>query len=367
MCSTVDEANVRHLLHQLGVNVQRATYTGSVKRTRWMNVSCPFARFTHGKGTDQNPSFGITLVDGGRSFYKCLSCGVKGRLASMPTRLGGYRKEDYSKLHHWAEMAELQATIAAPVVDWERQVTEHDQERVGRELPHETIIDTYPRAMGLPYLSQRGVTHPAPLLLNLRYDSFQHRILFPCYDRYDQFNGFTGRSVMADRTYSKQNPKVRDYYGLDKRTLFLRLRGQQTGRKLITEGLIDYAMGVQYGFRNTHAILGTALTPEKIDILISEGDPVYFFMDNDLAGWQALFGVPNDEGDGYETHNAWAFQLYREIPVWIVPYPTPLNTGNLDPGMMSRKSFNNSVKRAWLFTGEAPLDAGGNPHMMPPD
>lgn len=359
----MDEANVRHLLHQLGINMQRASFTGSAKRTRWMNVSCPFAPYTHTKGTDQNPSFGITLAEDKASYYKCLSCGIKGKLASMPDRLGGYRNTDYSKLRHWAELTEIQSSVNRPVVDWETKHDQHEHTKDRRPLPNASIIDTYPRALGSPYLNSRGLVFPTPLLLNLRYDNFQHRVLFPCFDRYDRFSGFTGRSVLAEHTYSRANPKVRDYFGLDKRTLFLRLRGQQEGKKLVSEGLLDFGKLVHYGYRNAHAILGTALTPEKIDILITEGDPVYFFMDNDIAGWEALFGIPKDDGEGFNHDNAWAYQLYREIPVWIVPYPVPLGKG--DPGALTKNAIDECIKRAWLFTGQAPFDDQGNPTLMP--
>lgn len=363
----MDEQNVRYLLHQLGASVQRASYTGSKKRTRWMNVSCPFAPYTHAKGTDQNPSFGITLVEDARSHYKCLSCGMKGRLASLPTKLGSYRKKDYGKLRHWAEMHELQSSIGKPVTDWEMQEEDGNHDANERELPDPSSINAYPRALGVQYLLRRGITWPTPLLLNLRFDGYQRRILFPCFDRWDRFSGFTGRSVRPASTYSKDNPKVRDYFGLDKRQLFLRLPGQQSGKKIITEGLVDFAKGVQFGYKNSHAILGTALTPEKIDILISEGDPCYFFMDNDLAGWQALFGVPKkDDENNYDTDQAWAYQLYKELPVWIVPYPKPFEQGAADPGSMSKEQFEASIKRAWLFTGRPPIDAYGNPHMMLP-
>lgn len=363
----MDEANVRHMLHKLGINMQRATFTGSKKRTRWMNVSCPFAQFTHGKGTDINPSFGITLVDDGHSYYKCLSCGVKGKLAAMPTKLGAYRKKDYSELRHWAELHELQSSISKPVTDWEDQEVNTDNGiQATRQLPNATVIETYPRALGVPYLRERGIQWPTPLLLDLRFDNYQHRVLFPCYDRHDRFSGFTGRSVLDESHYSKANPKVRDYYGLDKRQLFLRLPGRQHGKKIVCEGLIDYAKLVQCRYLNTHAILGTALTPEKIDILISEGDPVYFFMDNDIAGWTALFGVRNEEGDGWNRDNAWAYKLYRELPVWIIPYPGNFTRKGSDPGSLTKKTIDECIKRAWIFTGKPPMDDLGVPNMMLP-
>jgi len=115
----MDEASIRSLLANLQIPSQRVTYTGSMKTTRWMVISCPFAPWTHEKKTDHNPSFGITIKDFGRSSYKCLSCGIKGRIAALPSKLGGYRKKDYSKLRMWAETTEMQAGIGRPVPKWE--------------------------------------------------------------------------------------------------------------------------------------------------------------------------------------------------------------------------------------------------------
>lgn len=362
----MDEDNIKHMLHQLGVPMQRYSFTGSAKHTRWLNVSCPFAPFTHAKGSDSNPSFGITISEDGRSYYKCLSCNMKGRLSALPTKLGGYRKKDYRKLRHWAEMAELQASIAKPTVDWEDDRTSEartDGKQTDTKLPDPALVREYPTAMGIPYLRERGLSFPTPLKLNLRYDDYQHRVLFPCYDRFDRFRGFTGRSVLPADALSKRNPKVRDYYGLNKRELFLGLPGSPKGKKLLSEGLIDYAKSIQYGYNAARAILGTSLTPEKIDILISEGDPVYFFMDNDLAGWQALFGVFDEEGE-LNTENSWVYNLYKELPVWIVPYPTPLD--GTDPGSLSREEFNKCVDSAWLFMGKPPMDDLDQPHLMLP-
>jgi hypothetical protein len=108
------------------------------------------------------------------------------------------------------------------------------------------------------------------------------------------------------------------------------------------------------GYYGANAILGTSLTPDKIDILLRRGEPVYFFMDNDLAGWQALFGVPKkDDEDELETSMAWAEKLYRELPVWIVPYKRRLD--GTDPGgITDPKQFAWHIRNAWLYTGVPP-------------
>lgn len=263
-------------------------------------------------------------------------------------------------------MSELQASIAKPVVDWENDHTHDDEAHTNdtaRKKPPLSAMQDYPLVLEQPYLRQRGLRYPTPLTLGLRYDDYQHRVLFPCFGRDDQFRGFTGRSTLPTSKLSKRNPKVRDYLGLDKRELYLRLPKRRTGPKIISEGLIDYAKMVQAGYRNAHAILGTALTPEKIDILIEEADPVYFFMDNDLAGWTALFGTFNPEGE-LEVDNAWAFRLYREIPVWIVPYDTPFDGS--DPGSIPEDKLHRMIHDAWLFLGNPPLDDLDEPHLMRP-
>lgn len=41
----------------------------------WTRCSCPLAPFTHFKGKDENPSFGIIVNDTGESAYHCFTCG----------------------------------------------------------------------------------------------------------------------------------------------------------------------------------------------------------------------------------------------------------------------------------------------------
>lgn len=357
----MDEANIRHFLNAAQVSVRGAIKTGNRKKTVWLNVSCPFAPWTHEKGTDSHPSFGITINDAGRSHYRCLTCGMKGRLAGIVTKLGRYRDKDYSKLRHWAELTELQSGIGRPIPNWDDDSLAIDYKAEPAEAPKAPmhVNDAgFASAVGHPYLRQRGIDWVTTFKLDLRFDEFQRRVLFPCYNRYDEFCGFTGRSVLKGNNATRgNNPKVRDYYGLDKRAMFLRMPGRQQGRKLIGEGLFDYGRFVRAGFNNAHGILGTSLTEEKIDILLEEADPCFFFMDNDQAGWQALFGVHDEKSGELNTENGWAWRLYRELPVWIVPYPSDFDKS--DPGSLAPARIRNAVKKAWLFTGKPPYNEVG--------
>lgn len=357
----MNEVQVRRLLSAIQVDLSRYTYSGTPTRTRWLNIRCPFAPWRHAGGHDNNPSFGITLSDDRRSVYKCFSCNSKGRLAHLPSQLGHLRKRDYEKHRKWAELAELQDATSRPLPPWEsHNAIEQLPDTIARsDRPRNVNEAGYPRALGLPYLRNRGIAWHTTILCDLRYDNWQRRILFPCYDRDESFVGFTGRSIRKGNDTTRGNdPKVKDYYGLPKRSIFLRIKGAgaRRGPRILVEGLFDYARLVGFGYRNTHAILGTSSTPEKIDILVEDGDPVYFLMDNDLAGWQALFGTFDDDGR-HETQNAWAYQLYREIPVWIVPYPAVFD--GTDPGSLSAQQVSKMLSKAWLFTGKTPRGSAG--------
>lgn len=360
----MDEINIRHLLTSLKLPHNRATFTGSKKNGRWMTISCPFAYWTHAKKTDTNPSFGITVNEDGRSHFKCLSCGIKGRLSGLPSRLGGYRKLDYSKLRLWAESVEFQSGFSRPLPNWDDEISIEDTNvKGGADLPDAKLRTHYPLAICSRYLRERGLTYADIVKMDIRYDESQRRVLFPVYS-YGLFYGFTGRSVLHRKTWVKQYPKVKDYLGLKKREVFLGLPKPQEGLHIISEGIFDYAIAVKHGYTAARAILGTAITEEKLDILISEGKPVYFFMDNDLAGWQSLYGLIKED-ESLDSSNAWAFRLYNEIPVWIVPYAR--NMDGTDPGSLKTKeAYDNHIKRAWLFTGKAPYTEFGEPSNMRP-
>lgn len=52
----------------------------------WVRTSCPLAPFTHVKGRDDNPSFGIIVNNKGESAYNCFTCG-SGRLWDLLHRM----------------------------------------------------------------------------------------------------------------------------------------------------------------------------------------------------------------------------------------------------------------------------------------
>jgi len=58
--------NINIILEELGLKM-------SHRWEDWVMLKCPFAEWTHSKGTDTNPSFGIKINDTGNSGYHCFS------------------------------------------------------------------------------------------------------------------------------------------------------------------------------------------------------------------------------------------------------------------------------------------------------
>lgn len=346
--------SVKHILHGLGVPLTPSGVSGS-----WFNITCPFAQWYHKEGVDRNPSFGISFDETGeaRSYYKCWSCGQKGGLSLLPAKLGVLRKKDYSELVQEAERMEYAEVGTPKAPEWD------DTHAKKEEVTKKNHLGYFGSAMSHPYLRNRGYTWRDAWRLGLRYDVIQHRVLFPVFNNRLQLEGYTGRSTMPARFLTKgsgDNPKSRDYGGLDKRRLFLfnpryYKKAKPSERLILVEGPFDYARGQQAGFVGTHGILGTALTEWKLNYLIELGRPVFLFMDNDEAGDAAMFGALNrEEGYRQSVHLAWAYMLYQHVPVWICQYPqSAIDDERNDPDSLTVNEFRLAVEQAKIYTGNS--------------
>jgi len=122
-----------------------------------------------------------------------------------------------------------------------------------------------------------------------RYDRFRERIMFPIRNVKGQCIGFGGR-VLGDAKpkylNSPETPvfhKGRELYGLYEARNAIRERGFA----LVTEGYMDVVALAQWEFPNAVATLGTACTPEQLQLLLRFTDTVVFSFDGDAAGLRA--------------------------------------------------------------------------------
>lgn len=303
------------------------------KAGRDFQARCPFHE-------EKSPSF---TVSPNKQFYHCFGCGAHGSAIGF---LMAYEHLDF--IEAVKELAK-QAGVELPQ-------TEESSERPQGEGLHEILAQAHvffrrqlkehpAAATAIEYLKNRGLTGDiaaefgigyAPPgwdnLLNALgrtptqrqqllttgmlvpkendryYDRFRDRIMFPIRNRRGQVIGFGGRVLSSDETpkylNSPESPlfhKGRELYGLYEARQALR----HIDRLLVVEGYMDVVALAQHGIRNAVATLGTALTPDHVQILFRTTGDVVFCFDGDRAGraaaWKSLDIVLPEISEGRQA------------------------------------------------------------------
>jgi DNA primase len=123
------------------------------------------------------------------------------------------------------------------------------------------------------------------------YDKFRHRIMFPIHDRRGRVIGFGGRALADDGPKYLNSPetelfhKGRELYGLYQ----ARKQSGRLERIIVVEGYMDVVALAQFGFGNTVATLGTAVTGDQVDQVFRASEEVIYCFDGDRAGRQAAW------------------------------------------------------------------------------
>ncbi|BBP46736.1 DNA primase [Thiosulfatimonas sediminis] len=136
------------------------------------------------------------------------------------------------------------------------------------------------------------------------YDRFRERIMFPIRDGRGRYIAFGGRILDQGQPKYLNSPetpifhKSHTLYGLYE----MRQSRVQVDEILVVEGYMDVVALAQFGIRNAVATLGTATTPEHLDLLFRQVNQVVFCFDGDEAGtkaaWKALdIALPMMEGE----------------------------------------------------------------------
>jgi DNA primase len=121
-------------------------------------------------------------------------------------------------------------------------------------------------------------------------DKFRDRVMFPIHDRRGRVIAFGGRAL-GDRGPKYMNsPETPVFHkGRELYRLYQVRRGGPPERILVVEGYMDAAALHQFGFTDAVATLGTAVTPEHLDLLFKATPVVVFCFDGDRAGRQAAW------------------------------------------------------------------------------
>lgn len=250
---------------------------------------------------DKNPSFGINSSTGQ---FKCFSCGFKGSsLVTLMMGVEGLSREEASDRVFGTMEVELEVSdktiyngIMTEAQRWFTSAIKAQKEPLktsaynAREyLRTRGITDDiiakynigYSHDNIVKYLSGKGMYNELSRLTQFLADGSYicgDRITVPVYNR-NVLIGFSMRSLnkKADRKYL--NLINADLYPSKK--WFFNLDNCTTDTLLLTEGVFD-AIAV-----NGAAMLGTALSPERLELLYRYKN-IYLLFDNDAGGWKAV-------------------------------------------------------------------------------
>lgn len=285
---------------------------------------CPFHH-------EKTPSF---TVSKNKQFYHCFGCGAHGNAIGFLM--------DYDKLEFVEAVEELASMLGLDVPREQSADKKSFKSQAGYkakkdlyELMQE-IAQTYQAELpkhdsALAYLQQRGLSAEViqrfgigfvpdvfDFVLNkfgqmkddqarlfdlgmLKrsergkvYDTFRHRVMFPIRDRRGRTIAFGGRVLGDERPKYLNSSETLTYHkGNELYGLFEALQvNDSPDMLLVVEGYMDVVALAQFGVNYAVASLGTATTPEQIQLAFRSTEQIVCCYDGDRAGrdaaWRAL-------------------------------------------------------------------------------
>lgn len=279
---------------------------------RYLKGLCPFHQ-------EKTPSF---FVFGERGTFRCFGCGEGGDLFTYVMRRDGSSFPDALRLLAGEAGVELRAQDRDPEADRQRRLTRSALEEAAN-LMHRLLREA-PEATGTrAYLEERGVSEemltafrlgyaPArgsPVTRHLRQldtdpealratglvrdddgpprDYFFNRLIFPISERRGAVIGF-GARALGDATPKYLNSRESDTFRKGNHLYGFNLAADSIRREraaVLVEGYMDAIAAHQFGFKNTVASMGTALTAEQGRLLAGSGaQRIILALDADTAG-----------------------------------------------------------------------------------
>ncbi|MBI4655017.1 MAG: DNA primase [Nitrospirae bacterium] len=273
---------------------------------------CPFH-------TEKTPSF---LVSPSKQIYHCFGCGNGGDVFTFLTQ--------YENIS-FQEAVEILAKRAGVVLKKPRKDAVDTQEKETILNLNKDVLVFYQKALhqtseALEYLKKRGITGEALGIFSLGYapqkrdalfsylknkgykaetikkvglinygnsgyyDTFRHRIIFPIFDLRGEVIAFGGRVISTEDEPKYLNSpetavfnKSRALYGLN----IAKESIKKLGNTILVEGYFDAITSHMYGFSNTVAPLGTAITEGHGKLIKRFTRDVLLMFDGDDAGIKA--------------------------------------------------------------------------------
>lgn len=161
--------------------------------SKWVSSRCPLAPFTHKKGTDIHPSFGVNVSKGR---YHCFACG-SGSLVALVHDLAWHvsRVPSYAPRYDLKAAASLLEDFGLEVIpSFERPL----EQAVFKAFPEEwlqTFIPAHKVPAAVSYAASRGVDEALLAKFDVRYDPLKMRLVFPYRNCFGVLSGARGRSI----------------------------------------------------------------------------------------------------------------------------------------------------------------------------
>jgi len=251
----------------------------SKSRSGWVISKCPFARFTHEKGFDANPSFGLKV---GKTFGTCFSCGWHGDPEDLLMQLAHrYKGNAAAAKSILAARAYLDTEGKEKLMIGKQAEEEDDDPDLIEEWP-EWYIASYLPAHAHPYLQSRGVPYEVAKIMDFRLDAKRQRLGIPIRDFEGRLMGFHGRTLNGHPVpylaYTYQ-----DHWN---RPLWFGEHWIDLSKPvLVVESVFDTARALQC-YRNTISPLMASLPLSKMRRL-GQALKIALMFDNDKAGKMA--------------------------------------------------------------------------------
>ena len=246
----------------------------------WLHISCPLAQWTHQKGTDSSPSFGIQIKKSGTSRMHCFACHFSGDLHELLLHLKTRGAQDVS----------FKALYEIALDEKERQGLSFSDDRGKPQVEFQEFwlsgFDPWSSSVdAVTYLNGRKggeVPDIVKDMLDLRWDDYRKRVCFPIRDQKQILRGLHGRSVNGHAMKYFAYPHkgtVNTHYWHGEHLI------APSKPIVIAESVFDMARVFQV-YRNVIDGLSSGLNPERLARLmkIAKDPLIVTLFDMDAAG-----------------------------------------------------------------------------------
>lgn len=239
-------------------------------------ASCPFAPWTHEKGRDMHPSFGVNmLLNDGHGVYHCFACGKSGTVRSMIEEYCKMSGIPTSRFEKFINEIESEYTIDMSLI----------KKKAGNEfVVPEDELNFYREHLKMSRYHQifkdNNITPGTVQRWEIAVSD--DKVIFPVKNRLDNILFFVYRWI------KKGGPKYTVSQGAKTKSAIYganMVNVLNDSPLIVVEGILDAIYIEQLGF-NSVAIFGVFINDKQVDMIrsISPSDSIAIVFDDDEAG-----------------------------------------------------------------------------------